>query len=94
MGIFAQLYMHIHTCNYCTYIHTYTNLSRSNLYLRLYNTYVLPRVLLVKYYVFDNNDIKYVLSIKTTEEFSIVLALRQLKKDVATFNGHIFNDNL
>ena len=36
----------------------------------------------------------YVLSVKTTEEVRIVLALRQLKKDVATFNGHIFNDNL
>ena len=86
--------MLIHTCNYCTYIHTYTNLSRSNLYVHLYNTYVLPRVLLVKYYVFDNNDTTYVLSIKTTEEFRIMLALRQLKKDVATFNGHISTDNL
>ena len=76
------------------HIHTYTNLSRSNLYVHLYNTYVLPRVLLVKYYVFDNNDTTYVLSIKTTEEFRIVLALRQLKKDVATFNGHVSTHNL
>ena len=45
--------------------------------------------------LFDNNImVVYVLSVKTTEEVRIALALRQLKKDVATFNGHIFNDNL
>ena len=49
-------------------------------------------MVLVNYYLIIM--VVYVLSIKTTEEFRIVLALRQLKKDVATFNGHIFNDNL
>ena len=64
-----------------------------HIYICIISTYILRvTVVLVNYYLIIM--VVYVLSVKTTEEVRIVLALRQLKKHVATFNGHIFNENL